>query len=398
MWIFAHYFVSNFPRKTPSHQVNSIQYHETVSTYLTHGMRDYTEQAMHLPISFRFLLLSSLISPVTFFPPSGIESAVEYKGALANMAYNPPYRDPNDNLSDDSSDDGYRVPYLYHRRFAPPLFPITPKPPQRHQQTVTGLRPAHPPQRHQGNANAPRLPARPAPNPPRHVEPPQPQEMKDQLRTEASILYTHRPDPRFPSPKSENVTDDEVQKMTLVDKDGFATHLFKLLPPGSDELNALLAMARDKRAPFVPTEDGMGKERVAEDVIPADVLICRALEMKRLAHVNDGPRGGIWVVEKGREEIVRALVKELGKGWKVLGVGEGICEARVYMLHACGRGGPDIEKETAKKGKEPEVKEIGREGMEKAALGAEYRNRERRRKEKGGVPWLMKGILRLWPH
>ena len=227
------------------------------------------------------------------------------------------------------------------------------------------------------------------------MRPPQPEEMKDQLRTEASIPYTQRPDPRFPSPESEEVTGDEPRKMTLVDKEGFATHLLKLLPPGCDELSVLLARARDKRAPFVATEDGMGKERVAKGVIPADILISHALETKKLTHISDGPRGGIWVVEEGREEIVRALVKELGKGWKVLGTGEGGCAGRVYMIHACGKGGPDIKEETAKKGKEPEVREIGREGMERVALGAEYRDRERKKEERGRMPWLMRNVLGL---
>lgn len=218
--------------------------------------------------------------------------------------------------------------------------------------------------------------------------------MEDQSPTEASIPYAQRPDPRFPWPESDDLIGDEPRKLTLVDKDGFATHLLKVLPPRSDELNTLLAKARDKRAPFVPTEDGVGKERVAKDAIPADVLVRRALETKRLMHISDGPRGGIWVVEKGREEIVRALVKELGKGWKVLGTGEGGCEGRVYMIHACGRGGPDIDKRTAKKGKEPEVREIGREGMERVAmgLGLEYRRRERRM-EKGVGPWFVRNLL-----
>ena len=79
-----------------------------------------------------------------------------------------------------------------------------------------------------------------------------------------------------------------------------------------------------------------------------------------LSHVSDGPRGGVWVVEGGREDVVGAVV-EMGRGgWEVLGMGCGGSEGRVFLVHACGRGGPDV-------GVEEEGGE--RKGKGRAAVG-----------------------------
>ncbi|KAI4165890.1 MAG: hypothetical protein LQ342_000321 [Letrouitia transgressa] len=131
----------------------------------------------------------------------------------------------------------------------------------------------------------------------------------------------------------------------------FAAHRIQLLAPDAPALAALLARAREKRAAS------------RDDDFPEE-LVARSLRSQALWHVSDGPRGGVWVVEGGREEVVVALVEEMeglkegrmrDKGalgreigvrdvdagsarWEVLGVGSGGSEGRVFLVHGCGVG------------------------------------------------------------
>ena len=58
-------------------------------------------------------------------------------------------------------------------------------------------------------------------------------------------------------------------------------------------------------------------------------------------------------MEKEREDIVGALMNLVDSRWKMLGRGCGGSEGRLFMVHSCGRGGPDIvEDEVVMKGKD----------------------------------------------
>lgn len=86
-----------------------------------------------------------------------------------------------------------------------------------------------------------------------------------------------------------------------------------------------------------------------------------------MKHISDGPRGGIWVLAKGKGEVLTCVLDELeelrlqristGKfeepglgGCQVLGLGAKIWEGSIFFIHPCGPGGPPIDEEQGKVG------------------------------------------------
>jgi hypothetical protein len=146
------------------------------------------------------------------------------------------------------------------------------------------------------------------------------------------------PDPRLPPPATYPPT-----AILLTTPSGHQTHYLSLLRPTSTRLSTLLARSRLARTlTFTSTH-------------PED-LIERTLSKSAFQHLSDGPRGGIWMLETGNDEVVVCLVEEMeevrrmrggeeGEGWIVLGIGVGGCEGRVYLLHPCERPGMGGEEE-----------------------------------------------------
>jgi len=144
------------------------------------------------------------------------------------------------------------------------------------------------------------------------------------------------PDPRLPPPGTYPPT-----AILLTTPSGHLTHYLSLLRPTSTRLSTLLARSR---LALTSTLSSHPPNSHPED------LIERALHKSALQHLSDGPRGGIWMLEKGSDEVVVCLVEEMeavrrrregggGEGWSVLGIGVKGCEGRVYLLHPCERPG-----------------------------------------------------------
>ena len=163
--------------------------------------------------------------------------------------------------------------------------------------------------------------------------------------------YHQQLDKRLPPPGN-------YPKGTLAFKDGkgFETHSLNLLDPRSERHIALLDRSRKRRRanPDTPAHDIVSRAAFP----PPGVEAC-------LQHISDGPRGGIWVLAKGKEEVVACLVDELEQtqkkglkqaggeresdlsGWQVIGTGTGVWSGSVFLLHPCGDGGPETMEEKA---------------------------------------------------
>ncbi|MCJ1224711.1 hypothetical protein MMC12_001356 [Toensbergia leucococca] len=203
---------------------------------------------------------------------------------------------------------------------------------------------------------------------------------------EFTIPFSSRTDPRIPYPRG-TIPPEPID---LVDRDGYVSHSVTLLSPKCSAFSALVKLAVEKREET--------RHLYAEDVVE------RAVENNKLMHVSDGPRGGIWVIEKGRQDLAACLALDMPKGeeggWEVLGVGGGGSEGKIFMIHGCGFGGPAIEKEVKGgegnangiklkgKGKEKSIEvnaknnEMQRNGIEakgKENKGTKRRNRDRLR-------------------
>lgn len=64
----------------------------------------------------------------------------------------------------------------------------------------------------------------------------------------------------------------------------------------------------------------------------------RAIDSRALSELSTGPRGAIWVIEAGREDVLGAMLRAREDpfrimSWKVLGVGRGGSEGMVFCLH-----------------------------------------------------------------
>lgn len=134
------------------------------------------------------------------------------------------------------------------------------------------------------------------------------------------------PDPRLPPPGTYPPT-----AILLTTPSGHLTHYLSLLRPTSTRLSALLARSG---LALTSTLSSHPPNSHPED------LIERALHKFALQHLSDGPRGGIWMLEKGNDEVVVCLVEEMeavrrrregaeGDGWSVLGIGVKGCEGGV---------------------------------------------------------------------
>lgn len=135
---------------------------------------------------------------------------------------------------------------------------------------------------------------------------------------EVSVPYNQQPDHRLPPPNTFPHTPH------FLETDGFQTHSLILLPPNSPLLTDLLGLAKRARAASIET--------------PPEDLVERALDRKTLTHISDGPTGGIWLVDAGREELISCLVLEFKSGWEVLGIGAGLFEGATFLRHPCGFG------------------------------------------------------------
>lgn len=93
--------------------------------------------------------------------------------------------------------------------------------------------------------------------------------------------------------------------------------------------------------------------------IPAEDIVERALENGILTHVSDGPSGGIFALEGGREDVIICLVDEMKGGWELLGVGQGGSEGMVFLKHPCGFGPEDEEDKEKDKGKQKAGSRVG---------------------------------------
>ena len=182
----------------------------------------------------------------------------------------------------------------------------------------------------------------------------------------SQVPYHEQPDSRLPPPGIY-----PEARISFQDSSGFDTHMLILLAPASEKMAKLLRVAREKR--------GANPHTPAYDIVSRAAFPPAGIEAS-LKHISDGPRGGIWVLAKGKEEVVACLVDELeefrvqrvgqGKGkvrdlggWEVIGQGVGVWRGSVFLIHPCGDGAPAIvEKEAwtrAKTGPRPAVRGRG---------------------------------------
>ena len=167
----------------------------------------------------------------------------------------------------------------------------------------------------------------------------------------SEVPYHEQSDNRLPPPGTY-----PKSRISFQDGSGFDTHMLTLLDPSSKEMAYLMRLAREKRR--------------ANPNIPAYGVVSRAAfppagVEASLKHISDGPRGGIWVLAKGKEEVIVCLVDELEEfrikrarqdkskardrgGWEVIGQGAGDWKGSVFLMHPCGDGGPDILEDEAK--------------------------------------------------
>ncbi|OCL14186.1 hypothetical protein AOQ84DRAFT_371510 [Glonium stellatum] len=114
--------------------------------------------------------------------------------------------------------------------------------------------------------------------------------------------------------------------IVFYDEEGDGIHMLHLTlsnptPGAADRAAAALATAQARRA---NTQD------------PADQIVMHAMQSANLTQVSDGPRGPIYLIKQGRQEILTALM-ELGiwQGgrWELLGVGCGRDEGYLFVIH-----------------------------------------------------------------
>ncbi|MCJ1476224.1 hypothetical protein MMC13_004890 [Lambiella insularis] len=133
---------------------------------------------------------------------------------------------------------------------------------------------------------------------------------------------------------------DPVLTLLLPTPDLYAAHLLHLSP---SILPYLFPSLYPVPPPPIDWQQVLrsftGALPVEEVCSPADVRVASALEAGRLRHVSDGPRGGVWVVDGERPEMVVGGLVEMGRGgWRVLGRGVGGCVGWWYVVHGCGSG------------------------------------------------------------
>ncbi|OCL10712.1 hypothetical protein AOQ84DRAFT_230400 [Glonium stellatum] len=119
------------------------------------------------------------------------------------------------------------------------------------------------------------------------------------------------------------VTDKPI---TLFSPDGYAVHVLDLTLGNTHPGAVLQAQNAHKRA---------AARRQESRHIPADRVIELALCNNVFQPVNNGPRGAIWAIPAGREDILAALEEFppfAGGRWHLLGVGREGSEGLLYML------------------------------------------------------------------
>ena len=135
----------------------------------------------------------------------------------------------------------------------------------------------------------------------------------------------YRPDPGddIRIPASNTTTEVPI---TLFSSDRYATHILDLTLGNTHPQVALRAQDAYERA---------AAQRRKKSHLPADRIVEIAVENKLFCHFSDGPRGEIWVILAGREDILAALEEFpdfTGGRWHLLGVGRGGSEGLLYML------------------------------------------------------------------
>ncbi len=161
-------------------------------------------------------------------------------------------------------------------------------------------------------------------------------EPRDPNRVQANPNPAHAPlsdeDPRLPP---RGVAQHET--IDLHDNAGFAVHRLHVTLDNPDaEAQQLADAARATAA----------EKRAGNAHIAPEALVQAALESEALEPFSEGPRGTIFVIRNGREDLLAALQEvdefvgrgEEGGGWDLLGVGAGGSEGRLYMLR---RPGPE---------------------------------------------------------
>ncbi|EKG15909.1 hypothetical protein MPH_06875 [Macrophomina phaseolina MS6] len=141
-------------------------------------------------------------------------------------------------------------------------------------------------------------------------------------------------DPRLPPT---NV--GRVEPVELYDKEGPRFLAFVTLDNPAPE-------ARREEERVTKKANDMYKRYEAEFF----TVIERALDSRALSVVSSGPRGVIWAIEAGREDVLGAMLRAREEpfgimSWRMLGVGKGSSDRMVFCLHKSdddeGGGGND---------------------------------------------------------
>ena len=102
-------------------------------------------------------------------------------------------------------------------------------------------------------------------------------------------------------------------------------HSLLLLPPSSDICSKLLCHAKIVRG-------------ATADISPEEVMEHAMNHSKVLRHVSNGPSGGIWLLEKGQEEVLACLLLEMEDGWELLGIGTDHSQGELFLRQSYGFG------------------------------------------------------------
>lgn len=101
----------------------------------------------------------------------------------------------------------------------------------------------------------------------------------------------------------------------------YAMHSLLLLPPSSEIFSSLLHHARKARA-------------ASAHISPKDIVEHAINRSQTLTYISNGPSGEIWLLEKGREEVLACLVLEIEGSWELLGVGTDGSQGEVFLRHS----------------------------------------------------------------
>ncbi|KAF2490452.1 hypothetical protein BU16DRAFT_596543, partial [Lophium mytilinum] len=159
--------------------------------------------------------------------------------------------------------------------------------------------------------------------------------------------HIYRPDPNNPNPPrgfhgrpppvSDPDDDLRIPKVgtatqvpiTLFSEDGFATHVLSLTLGNTNPAAVALDQEVHKRA-----AEKRKKHKLCH--YSADEVVRIASENGTFTHFSGGPRGGIWVIKAGREDVLVALEEmgEFGGGkWQLLGAGIEGSEGMLFVIH-----------------------------------------------------------------